>query len=163
MGSDAEDGVGIRPATPRDEALFRDLYASLRWPELTPTAWPDAEKRAFCDMQYGLQDRHYRAHFPGAEPMAIVVSGATVGRVYRALSADTLNVLDIALVAEMRGRGIGTRLMSAMQADAARAGQRIVLHIEEHNPIQRWYERLGFTRGALLGAHREMIWSPGTS
>ena len=163
MENDAEDRIGLRPASSADEKFLRDLYASLRWPELAPTAWPDTEKRAFCDMQYALQDRHYRAHFPGAEPMVIVVSEARVGRLYRALSADTLSVLDIAIVPEMRGRGIGTRLMAAMQSDAARLGQRIVLHVEHDNPTRRWYERLGFKPGELLGLHREMIWSPETS
>jgi ribosomal protein S18 acetylase RimI-like enzyme len=162
MANVSEDPIRLRPATVADEAFLRDLYASLRWPELAATAWSHEEKRSFCDMQYALQDRHYRAHFPGAEAMVIVVSGTDVGRLYRALSSDVLNVLDVALVAEMRGRGIGTRLMSAMQADAARCGQRIVLHVEDDDRAQRWYERLGFSRGELLGLHREMIWTPRT-
>ena len=113
-------------------------------------------------MQYALQDRHYRAYFPGAEPMVIVVSDAPAGRLYRAFYADTLNVLDIALVPEMRGRGIGTRLMTAAQADATRDGRRIVLQVAHDDPVQCWYERLGFRRGELQGLHREMTWSATT-
>jgi ribosomal protein S18 acetylase RimI-like enzyme len=162
VGNASEATIELRRATPGDEPFFRDLYASVRWPELAPTPWRDAEKRAFCDMQYELQDRHYRAHFPRAEAMVIVVSGVPAGRLYRALSEATLNVLDIALVPEMRGRGIGTRLMTAMETDAARDGQRIVLHVEDDNPLLRWYERMGFVRGERLGAHREMVWTPKT-
>lgn len=163
MVNDPQHPIGLRSATSADESFFRDLYADSRWPELAPTAWTDVEKRAFCDMQYALQDRHYRTHFPGAEALVIVVSDAPAGRLYRAESADTLNVLDIAIVPAMRGRGIGTRLMSAMQADAARDGKRIVLHVEDRNRSQDWYERLGFKRGGMLGLHREMIWSPATA
>lgn len=163
MGNASEATIELRGAVPGDEPFFRDLYASVRWPELAPTPWADAEKRAFCDMQYELQDRHYRAHFPGAEAMVIIVSGFSAGRLYRALSATTLNVLDIAVVPEMRGRGIGTRLMTALEADAARDRQRIVLHVEHDNRLLRWYERLGFVRGEQFGAHREMVWTPKTS
>jgi ribosomal protein S18 acetylase RimI-like enzyme len=156
---EVEDAVALRAAGPGDEAFLRELYAGGRRAELALTPWSEVEKRAFCDMQYALQDRHYRVHF-GGEPLVITVAGTDAGRVYRALSGDTLTLLDIALVEEMRGRGAGTQLMRAIQADAAREGRRIVLHVEEDSRVARWYERLGFRRSELLGTHREMTWDP---
>lgn len=48
----------------------------------------------------------------------------------------------VAVDASRRGRGIGTRLMDAMQNECE--GD-VALHVEYDNPARRLYERLGFT------------------
>lgn len=48
----------------------------------------------------------------------------------------------VAVDATRRGRGIGTRLMDAMQDECE--GD-VALHVEYDNPARRLYERLGFT------------------
>lgn len=48
----------------------------------------------------------------------------------------------VAVDSSRRGRGIGTRLMAAMQE--ACPGD-VALHVEYDNPARRLYERLGFT------------------
>lgn len=48
----------------------------------------------------------------------------------------------VAVDASRRGRGIGSKLMDALQAECE--GD-IALHVEHDNPARRLYERLGFT------------------
>lgn len=152
--------ITLRSAVTADEPFLRELYACVRWPELEVTAWSAAQKRAFCDMQYALQDRHYREHFPGAEALVILESGVAIGRIYRCRSERTLDLLDIALVPGARGRGTGTLLLRNLQAEAAREGVDIQLYVEDDNPAQRLYRRLGFVAGELSGVYRMMTWSP---
>lgn len=55
--------------------------------------------------------------------------------------------LSLAVVAEARGRGIGTRLLDALVETARAAGHRAVsLSVEPDNPALRLYERAGFSR-----------------
>lgn len=152
--------VSLREAQRPDEAFLRDLYAAVRWPELTATSWSDAEKRAFCDMQYTLQDRHYREHFPGARVWVIMDGKVPIGRLYRAWEKNTLHVLDIALVEARRNQGIGTSIVRDLQAEATRNSACILLYVEDDNPALRLYERLGFVAGESFGVHRAMTWSP---
>jgi ribosomal protein S18 acetylase RimI-like enzyme len=85
---------------------------------------------------------------------------APVGRVYRATSDRTLYLLDIALVPEMRGRGVGTMLLGRLVAEADRDGLAMVLHVEPDNPAKRLYLRLGFVEGAAGAVYVEMTRAP---
>ena len=58
----------------------------------------------------------------------------------------------VAVDAEQRGLGIGTRLMNAMR-EACHGD--VALHVEYDNPARRLYERLGFTtKYAEMRLHR---------
>ena len=55
--------------------------------------------------------------------------------------------LGIAVIAKMRGRGIGTRLMTRIMRLARTQGiQKISLSVESGNPARRLYEKLGFRK-----------------
>lgn len=52
--------------------------------------------------------------------------------------------MDLALVADARGQGLGTALLQGLLADADAEGRTVVLHVARDNPAQRLYLRLGF-------------------
>jgi ribosomal protein S18 acetylase RimI-like enzyme len=53
-------------------------------------------------------------------------------------------VLDICLVPEMRGNGIGSWLLENVVEQAARLAAPVTLHVAVGNPARRLYERIGF-------------------
>jgi ribosomal protein S18 acetylase RimI-like enzyme len=55
-----------------------------------------------------------------------------------------LRVIDIALVPECRGQGIGTALIRSLMAEARAGGADVTLYVERFNPAFRLYTRLGF-------------------
>jgi GNAT superfamily N-acetyltransferase len=60
--------------------------------------------------------------------------------------------LGIAVRSELRGRGLGSRLLRALLAQAAPAGIRqLSLSVEIDNPALRLYERNGFRRAGRVG------------
>jgi len=143
--ADPHAGIALRPSVAADDAFLRELYAGVRWPELASLPWTAAEKRAFCDAQFDLQDRHYRTHYPGAEFLVITAGdGAPIGRLCRVRGVGEWRLMDIALLPAHRGRGAGTRLLTELVAGADAAGVPVVLHVEHDNPARRLYERLGF-------------------
>jgi ribosomal protein S18 acetylase RimI-like enzyme len=136
--------VTLRAARPADEPFLREVYASTRAEELAVTDWSDEQKRAFCDHQFTAQDAHYRAHYPTAEFSIIEADGAPAGRLYVDRWTREIRIMDIALVPEFRGRGIGTRLLGELQEEARGVEKSLTIHVEKFNPALRLYERLGF-------------------
>src|SRR2546430_161850 len=57
------EDVRLRLAEEADYAFLRALYRQVRAAELAPVPWSEAEKHAFCDSQFALQDQHYRKHY----------------------------------------------------------------------------------------------------
>ena len=134
----------LRPARAEDRDFLLRVYASTREEELRLVDWDDAQKAAFVAMQFEAQDAYYREHYDPATFDVIEVEGEPAGRLYVARWEDEIRIIDIALLPEHRGRGIGTALLRALLDEAAEAGKRLSIHVELNNPARRAYERLGF-------------------
>jgi ribosomal protein S18 acetylase RimI-like enzyme len=57
---------------------------------------------------------------------------------------DAWWILQVQLMPEHQGRGIGAALIRELQAQARAAGMPLKLKVLKTNPAQRLYERLGF-------------------
>lgn len=139
-------GVELRAVVPDDRPFLRAVYGSVRWEELQPTGWSDAQKNAFLDSQFAAQHDHYEKNYDNASYSIVVVDGLPAGRLYVARWPDEIRIMDIALLPSARGRGVGTSLLRALIDEAAAAGKRVTIHVESENPALRLYERLGFDR-----------------
>ena len=150
--------VTLRPATPEDSAFLASLYASTRLAELAATGWAEEQKAQFCQMQFAVQTMAYRQQHPSAAHSVIEADQLPVGRMIVDRSPGEVHLIDISLMPEHRGRGIGTALLQGLQMEASSAGQGITLHVEKHNPALRLYERLGFVLTADLEIYQRMEW-----
>jgi ribosomal protein S18 acetylase RimI-like enzyme len=81
-----------------------------------------------------------------------------IGRLYVDRAPDEIHVLDIALVPERRGAGIGAALLGELIGEAGQARIPVSLYVEQFNPALRFYERLGFERVAIEGVYWMMRW-----
>jgi len=157
----AEQGFALRPETEADIAFLCGLYVSTRWEELAPVVdWTEAQKQAFLQSQFAAQRRHYLTHYAGAERMVVEERGVACGRIYLDRTPAKLHVVDLSLLPEWRGRGIGTALLKEVLAEAGAAGKRAGIAVEKFNPAQRLYRRLGFRDVEDLGVYLAMEWSP---
>lgn len=155
----ANQGFALRPETEADLPFLRRLYVSTRWDEFAiVTDWTDAQKVTFLESQFGLQRHHYRTYYPTTAWDVIEQNRVPAGRIYLYRDDENLEVLDIALLPEWRGRGIGTALMQAVCAEARVAGKAVRIAVEKSNPAQRLYRRLGFREYADEGFYWFMCW-----
>lgn len=155
----ADRGFMLRPETEADIPFLRRLYASTRWEELAVvTDWSDAQKLAFLDSQFGFQRHHYRTYYPEASWDVLEDNGAPAGRLYVHRDSATLRVMDIALLPDWRGRGIGTALMQWLCTEARAAGKSVTLWVEKFNRAQTLYRRLGFREIEDGGIQWAMEW-----
>lgn len=146
--------IALRPIGPDDLVFLSQVYASTRREELAPLGWSAAQQAAFLGQQFAAQHHHYTTHYAGASFQVILVRGQTAGRLYVARWPAEIRIVDIALLPEFRGAGVGSRLLAGLLAEADRAGAAVSIHVEKHNPALRLYERLGFARAA----DREVYW-----
>jgi ribosomal protein S18 acetylase RimI-like enzyme len=115
--------------------------------------WDDAQKDAFVRQQFDAQDAYYREHYDDATFDVVEVDGEPAGRLYVARWEDEIRIMDIALLPEHRGTGVGTRLLRELLAEGTRSGKRVSIHVEKQNPALRLYERLGFAAVADRGVY----------
>jgi ribosomal protein S18 acetylase RimI-like enzyme len=155
--------ISLRPITPADESFLAKLYASTRWDELAPTSWSDEEKTVFCRRQFDAQSAHYREHYPEALFQIIERNGESIGRLYVARWEREIRIVDISLLPEFRGAGIGSQLLRELQEEAHSTGKTLTIHVERFNPALRLYERLGFKQVEDKGVYLLMRWSADNS
>ena len=144
-------GYALRPRAPNDLPFLSRLYASTREQELRVVDWSDAQKAAFLQDQFDKQHAHYLQHYPRAQWLVIEHGPSPVGRIYLEQTSREIRLMDVALLPEVRGRGMGTALMHGLLAHADAAGLPVSLHVEPFNPASRLYRRLGFVEREARG------------
>jgi ribosomal protein S18 acetylase RimI-like enzyme len=152
----------LRPASSDDrEFLFR-LYASTRADEIAALGWPAAQQEAFLRMQFNAQQKWYETAYPGAEYQIIEMERQPIGRMIVLRGPGAWQLMDISLIPEYRGRGIGGELIRDLIRDCAQLGGVIKLQVLRVNPAVRLYERLGFinTGEDQIYAHMELKTNP---
>jgi GNAT superfamily N-acetyltransferase len=150
----------LRSTQPRDEEFLFSVYASTRMDEMALVDWTPAQKEVFLQMQSSAQLKHYRLNYPRAEYQIIEQNDVAVGRLIVDRSKNPILLMDIALLPEYQGKGIGTALIQDLMAEAARRSWSLCLHVETFNPAMQLYSRLGFVKSGEIGIYHEMIWQP---
>lgn len=161
--ADFARSLTLRPIHDEDLAFLQALYASTRIEELKPLDWSADHKHAFLAQQFRAQHEHYRANFGGGEFLLIERRKEPVGRIYLEQRPDEIRLIDIALLPEQRGQGLGTGMMDRLLAAARRLGLPVRLHVESFNRAYRLYERLGFRWKEDRGVYQFMEWRPASN
>jgi len=137
-------GVVLRVMDDADLPFAAAVYASTRQEEVSQAGWPQPMIDAFLAQQHAAQHAHYTAHYPGIQRYAIQRASADIGRLYLWEGASDLRIVDIALLPDARGGGIGAALLADVIAYARKRGLRTSIHVEQQNPARRLYLRMGF-------------------
>ena len=149
--------ASIRPARfPDDGDFLASLYGSTRRPELTGLGWSQTEVDDFIRMQFAAQASHFRRAFPRAAYSVICVKGERAGRLVVDRPGREVIIVDLSLLPEFRGKGIGGGLVRRLldEADAARLPVRC--HVLRGSDARRFWERAGFLAGDDDGAYVAM-------
>jgi len=145
---------------PQDDDFLREVYRATRLEEMAQSGWPDEQIRTFLDQQFHFQDVYYQREFPKAAYSIVELDGTPIGRLYLDRRKDEHRIIDIALLTEYRGKGIGGMLMRGILAEAKKAGKPVGIHVEQNNPAMSLYKRLGFEKTGEAGLYHLMTWRP---
>jgi GNAT superfamily N-acetyltransferase len=155
----ADLGLGFRPVADADLPFLYRVYAASRAEELAPVPWSEAQKAAFLTMQFQAQHTEYQRNYSDAAWLVILRAGESIGRLYLYRGRVEHCVIDIALLPEHRGHGLGAAIMRDLMDEAGRAGKRLSIHVEKFNPAMRLYQRLGFQTVEDKGVYDLMHWN----
>ncbi|MEQ1920902.1 MAG: GNAT family N-acetyltransferase [Pyrinomonadaceae bacterium] len=136
--------ITLRPAADGDHEFLLDVYQISREAELSMTPWDDAQKRAFAAHQLAAQTYTYRVKYPNATHDVILWDGKPAGRLYVDRGIAQIAILDITILHEHRGQGIGTTIVRCLQKEAATTNSSVRIYLEHSNPSQKLFRKLGF-------------------
>ncbi len=152
--------ITLRPVTSGDEVFLAAVYASTREEELSQVPWANEQRTAFLNSQFVAQQTHYQSRFPNAVHDVILHRDQAVGRLYVDRRPTEIHVLDIALLTEHRGRGIGSALLGDLMKEAAAANLPMTIYVETFNRSRTLFQRLGFRETENDGMNMHLKWTP---
>ena len=155
--------VAYRTAGPSDEPFLRALYGSTREAELAMTPWDEPQRQAFIAHQFAAQQQHYQRHYPSAQHLVLMQTGAPVGRLYVDRGPERLHILDLTIAPAHRGQGVGGAVLQDLIAEAAAHGRPVSIYVESESPALRLFERLGFQPVQESGFRLLLEWRPGVT
>jgi ribosomal protein S18 acetylase RimI-like enzyme len=121
--------------------------------------WSESDKQAFLWQQFTAQHTYYQQHYAAAAFLVVLRGSAMVGRLYVNRGPAEIRIVDIAVLPEHRGVGIGTCLLRDVLGEARRDGKVVTIHVEKFNRALGWYQRLGFIPVEDRGVYVLMRWS----
>ena len=148
----------LRPAGEADLDFLYLLYASSRADEMAILDWSNQQKEAFLRMQFDAQHQYYHEQFSTAKFDIIELDNEAIGRLYVDRRVDEIRIIDIALLPEYRGKGIGGEFMKSLIEEAVSSKLSVTIHVEHNNPAMHLYQRLGFRHIRDEGVYYFMEW-----
>ncbi len=151
------------PFTQDDIPFLEKLYATSRETEMAKIDWPDSEKTACLASQFKLQLAFYTQYYQHDHFYVLWQEDKPVGRLFIHENPSSWQLVDITLLPECRGQGLGTALIKSLQATAKKQNKRVDLHVEPYNPALKLYQRLGFVEQGVEGAYYKMSYAASRS
>jgi GNAT superfamily N-acetyltransferase len=147
-------------ATPSDDAFLAALYRSTRGDLLAMPAPPLMIDHLIA-MQQRMQTQSYRHNYPDAPDCVLTRTAPDgsvqpIGKLTVSVNPQRVHLVDIALSPEVRGLGVGTVVLQALQALAQAKNTPLCLSVSTQNPqAKRLYLRLGFVADPSSGGDAE--------
>jgi ribosomal protein S18 acetylase RimI-like enzyme len=134
-----------RPERSDDEAFLWRLFRQSRPPGEELAGLPDDLRDKLLRQQFVGQARSYAEAWPQAYREIVENNAEPCGRLIASREPGAIVIVDVALLPEHRGRGLGTRLFEALGVEAGVESLRLRLSASATNlAAQRLYFRLGF-------------------
>lgn len=126
--------VALRPAGSDDYRFARQVYYdTMRWLIEQLFGWNQEQ-----------EDSKFADQFKLEEARIITADGQNVGWLQTRVSDECLRILQIYVIPAMQNKGIGTRVLRDLIAEA-RSQQRLTrLSVAKINPAMRLYTAIGF-------------------
>ncbi len=150
----------LRAARKADEPFLFDVFCT-GW-EQEVAAMPDPRLvRHFLRIQYTAQETRSRARFPGHERYVVTDDGADAGRFFLHRTPSMLHAIDMILLPAHRSRGIGSRLVADLFAEATDHKQLVSIRVPRRNQrASSLYAALGFRLVAMDDLDHYFEWTP---
>ena len=148
--------VALRPLAAEDEEFALRVFAAVRGAQFRQAGLPGPEVERLLALQRRAQLDQYRTRFPNADLDVVLADHVAVGYLHVDRGDGKYVLIDVALLPEASGQGIGSCLIVDLLREAALDGKPVAAHVEKHNPAARLWQRLGFVVIADDGVYLEL-------
>ena len=155
-------GLKFRVINQRDMVFLAGLYASTRTEEVASTGWGKKQTQLFLQQQFDAQHLHYQKQYPDADWLVVLKERKRIGRLYLERWPSQNRLIDIALLPEMKGKGLGVAMILDLMDEAKSAGKALSLHVEKFNPAKELYLGMEFDTIKDKGVYDLMAWPKGS-
>ncbi len=145
--------IQLRKSVEKDIPFITKVYRSTREKELSLTNWTEEQKCDFIYMQTMAQLAEYKSNYPGATQQVVLFKKKEAGRFYTWENENEIRIIDITLLPQFIGKGIGSALLNNLIKRAKEIKKKITLHVDPLNPAIKLYFRLGFVHKSNNGRH----------
>lgn len=156
----ASPPFALRPEVEADTPFRLALFGVSRGAAWEQVPLPADMLARIMEQQFHAQTQGYRVSFPNARLEIVTVDDARVGRLATDRDDRSVHLVDIALIPERRGQGIGEAILRTLMDEATAAGKPLTLQVARDNlGAQRLYHRLGFALAEANDTHLSLRWS----
>ncbi len=141
--------LSTRPATPADLPFLMRLRKLTMHEHLV---------RAGERLDDDWHHQRVMAHFDSAS--IVCIDGIPAGLFKHYRTREEWVLVQIQLLPEHQGKGMGERLIRGLLSQARQAGLPVALSVLRGSPARRLYERLGFEETAVHGNEFDMLCRP---
>ena len=135
------------------------LFRSTKGLELAPLGLGAEQLEPLLQIQFHARRVSYASSYPGARDWIVCLEdGRAVGRHLVERQPDCYRSIDLAVLPEYRGRGIGAWAVRQVQAMAEREHVAMRLRVVQGDRPAQLYRRLGFREIASDAISCEMEW-----
>jgi ribosomal protein S18 acetylase RimI-like enzyme len=154
--------ISFKTISPSDQSFIEKLYRSTREKELSITNWPEDQKQRFCIMQSIAQEADYKKNYKDASYQLILYKNKAAGRLYLWETDKEIHIIDISLLPEFQGKGIGRQILTDIIQSAKEKNKIVALRVVPDNPAKKLYEKLGFNTISKEATRDYMECNPGS-
>lgn len=156
-------GLHVRPSNESDDVFLLELYQSTRT-DLDLINAPDDFILELKKSQYTAQTQSYQEQFPNAMLFTLEYYGKRIGRAIVDFGHNEVFVVDISMIEEAQGKGLGSSVIRSFMHCSTQAGIPLRLSVLQQNTgAKALYSRLGFVFEEQIGLRDYLAYYPGGS
>jgi len=151
----------LRASDPADDAFLYDVFATT-W-ESEVAALPNQNlARHVLRIQHIAQERRFASRYPGHQRLIVTTEdGRRAGRLYLLRTGSVMHVVDLTVLPELRGAGLGTHVLRQLMALAAAEDLPIAAQVSRSNTrVTDACARLGFELVDVDDLDNFLRWHP---
>ncbi|EKT4487944.1 MULTISPECIES: GNAT family N-acetyltransferase [Shewanella] len=145
-------------ATAADTAFIQKVFNSCR-SYFLHLGLPEEMAQVLLLQQFQLQQAWFKNHYPNAITQILRLQEQAAGILTLNTGTEALHILDMALLPEYRGQGLGSELLNAIQSLAQLNQLAVSLMVARDNPqAKKLYLNKGFVTQDVTETHELMRW-----
>jgi ribosomal protein S18 acetylase RimI-like enzyme len=152
-----ESNIALRAMVESDIEFLRHLYSTTRY-DFDHLPLSNDERNQFLNQQFQAQHTHYQRFCSDTEFDVVLCGEKRIGRFYVQHASTEFRIVDIAILPEYRGSGIGTKIMHEVLERATIENLPVRLRVVPNNQAVTWYMRMGFRKIDDEQTHWHMEW-----